>query len=69
MIERIRIQPAPGLTVRKPGSRIAIPTGGLSVNPADPYWRRLIADGDVVPVAEIAPPPQPQPEIEEELGQ
>jgi hypothetical protein len=45
MSERIFIQPAPGLTVRKPvGGYLA--EAGEEVN-RDSYWLRRLADGDV----------------------
>ncbi len=46
MSERIFIQPAPGLTVRKPvGGYLA--EAGEEVN-RDSYWLRRLADGDVL---------------------
>lgn len=46
MSDRIFIQPAPGLTVRKPvGGYLA--EAGEEVN-RDSYWLRRLADGDVV---------------------
>lgn len=58
MITRLHIQPAPGLVVRRPAPPYApIPDGGCMV-PADPYWLRKLANGEVV---EVKPKPAATP--------
>lgn len=50
-MDRVYVKPAPGMTVRKPvGGYLA--DEGEEVN-RDSYWRRRLADGDVV---EAKPP-------------
>lgn len=41
------VKPAQGLKVRNPATGQPIPIEGAKV-PASPYWRRRLADGDVV---------------------
>ena len=38
----------PGRLVRDPATRRVVDQAGLSINPDDPYWSRLLVDGDVV---------------------
>lgn len=47
------VKPASGALVRDPLTRLAV-EAGATVDPNDPYWARLIADGDLVEVPEHA---------------
>lgn len=49
------VAPAEGRTVRDPDTRQVLPAAGAWV-PDTAFWRRRLADGDVVPAA----PPKPQ---------
>ncbi|MDK8187775.1 MULTISPECIES: DUF2635 domain-containing protein [Sphingomonas] len=48
------VDPAPGALVRDPVTMTAV-TPGATVDEHDPYWGRLIADGDLVASATPAP--------------
>lgn len=43
------LKPAPGLVVRDPADGSILPPEGRAVT-VDQYWRRRLADGDVVAV-------------------
>ncbi|RJX18961.1 MAG: DUF2635 domain-containing protein [Desulforudis sp.] len=56
--------PRPGLIVRFPGNKVALPADGAwcsKVGPEGRYWRRRLAVGDVTLGS---PPPDPAPEIQ-----
>jgi hypothetical protein len=44
------VDPAPGALVRDPATTLAI-TAGTTIDENDPYWARLLVDGDVAPAA------------------
>lgn len=46
------VNPASGALVRDPSTYRAI-EAGTDVDPLDPYWSRLIIDGDVVPMPAV----------------
>ena len=48
------VDPAPDALVRDPVTMTAV-TPGTTVDENDPYWGRLIADGDLVASATPAP--------------
>lgn len=48
------VDPAPDALVRDPVTMTAV-TPGTTVDENDPYWGRLIADGDLVTSATPAP--------------
>ena len=53
----MRVKPAaPGLVIRDPVSHQALPAEGGKVADST-FWRRRLAQGDVVPVEEPAPAP------------
>lgn len=39
---------APGRLVRDPATRRVVDAAGITIDPTDVYWSRLIADADVV---------------------
>lgn len=41
------VDPAPGALVRDPATALAI-EAGTTVDENDPYWARLLVDGDIV---------------------
>lgn len=43
----MQIIAVPGRLVRDPETRRVVGDDPLSINPADPHWVRLLADGDV----------------------
>lgn len=47
MPETITVKPAPGLVVRDPATRQALPAEGAEV-PRNTYWMRRLRDGDVI---------------------
>lgn len=53
MTRLIRIQPAPGRQVRDRAGEVL--RGPVAVDPRDPYWRRRLAAGDMVPSPEPKP--------------
>lgn len=44
-----------GRLVRDPVTRRVVDTAGIDVDPSDPYWARMLADGDVAPAPETPP--------------
>lgn len=50
----LNVKPAPGLVVRDPVTRQALPPEGGEV-PDTTYWRRRLADGDVQPSTAATP--------------
>lgn len=58
----MRIVPAPDRLVRDPETRLPLSGDGLTVDPTNLYWARLLADGDVVEAPEPAPEPAPSKE-------
>ena len=50
----MRIVSVPGRLVRDPVTRRPVDTDGLSIDPTDLYWARLLADGDVVKAPDLA---------------
>lgn len=51
----MKVWPAPGHRVRDPGTGLLLTRRGATV-PDNSYWRRRLADGDVL---DAAPPPRP----------
>lgn len=56
MAETLVVKPAPGRRVRDPRTKQPLPETGAEV-PDSVYWRRRLADGDVVRIAPAAPAP------------
>lgn len=54
----MKIRPAPGRAARHPGSFRRLSEAGETVSPS-PYWRRLLANGDVE-IVEAEKPAQPE---------
>lgn len=50
----VHVKPAPGLVVRDPDSKTALPPEGREVE-LSAYWTRRLRAGDVVEVAPPAP--------------
>jgi hypothetical protein len=48
------VKPALGALVRDPATRRAVEPGAI-VNETEPYWSRLIRDGDMLHAPELAP--------------
>jgi len=44
----MQIYAVPGRLVRDPATRLVVDSDGIDVDPNDPHWVRLLADGDVV---------------------
>lgn len=53
----MRVFEVPGRLVRDPATRRVVDAEGVDVNPMDPHWVRLLADGDVTDEAPAAEPP------------
>jgi hypothetical protein len=51
------VNPAPGALVRYPASRRAVEPGD-DIDPTDPYWSRLIIDGDLIAAPAETPTPE-----------
>lgn len=49
----------PGRLVRDPETRRVVGDDPLLINPADPHWVRLLADGDVAPARRARPAKEP----------
>lgn len=58
----MRIVSVPGRLVRDPVTRRPVDADGLTIDPTDVYWSRLLADGDV----EEAPTPKALAKLSEE---
>lgn len=58
----MRIMPVPDRLVRDPETRREVGEEGLTVDPTNLYWARMIADGDVVEVKEPEAPAAPEEE-------
>lgn len=59
----MRIVSVPDRLVRDPVTRRVVDAEGIDVDPTDPHWARLIADGDVAePVTEAKGRKAAQPE-------
>jgi len=52
----MRVFSVPGRLVRDPATQRVVDADGIDVNPFDPHWVRLLADGDVT---DEAPAPEP----------
>ncbi|WP_082467117.1 DUF2635 domain-containing protein [Sphingomonas sp. Leaf25] len=44
----MRIVSVPDRLVRDPATRRVVDDAGITIDPTDLYWARLLADGDVV---------------------
>jgi hypothetical protein len=44
----MRVVPAPDRLVRDPQTGRQVDADGITIEPTDLYWARLLADGDVV---------------------
>ncbi len=55
----MRIVAVPGRLVRDPVTRRPLDADGLTVDPNDFYWARLIADGDAQVVDDVESEPEP----------
>ncbi len=53
------IMPVPGRLVRDPETRRAVGEEGLTIDPTNLYWARVVADGDVVEAPEPKAPTAP----------
>ncbi|WP_125996097.1 DUF2635 domain-containing protein [Sphingomonas sp. S-NIH.Pt15_0812] len=55
----MQIVSVPGRIVRDPATRRVVDDAGLTIDPFDPAWARLLADGDVAaaPVAATSKEP------------
>lgn len=51
----MRIVPAPDRLIRDPETCRQVGAEGLTINPTDSYWHRLILDEDVVEAPEDQP--------------
>lgn len=51
----MRITAVPGRLVRDPATRRVVDAEGITIDPADPHWSRLLADGDVAEAPEVEP--------------
>jgi hypothetical protein len=60
----MRIYPSPGLIVRDPVKRDALPETGREVPDDDIYWLRRLACGDATTTQPTAPAVQPPPKVE-----
>lgn len=49
----------PGRLVRDPVTRRVVDATPITINPSEPYWARLLADGDVVEAPAEQPAPVP----------
>ena len=45
----------PDRLVRDPATRRLVDALGVEIDPTNPYWARLLADGDVAPAPEPTP--------------
>lgn len=54
----MRVYSVPGRLVRDPATRRVVDADGVDVNPLDPHWVRLLADGDVTDEAPATPMPK-----------
>lgn len=61
----MRIMPVPDRLVLDPETRRAVGPEGLTVEPTNLYWARMIADGDVVVIDETQEPQAPTASNEE----
>lgn len=57
-MDKIYIRPAPGLTILDPATRKPLDIGG-EPKPAETYWMRRLADGDVILVQGAEPARKP----------
>lgn len=58
----MRIVSVPGRLVRDPVTRRVVDAAGITIDPTDVHWVRLIADGDVVEAPdELAPAAEAEP--------
>ncbi|WP_174296535.1 DUF2635 domain-containing protein [Sphingomonas bacterium] len=55
----------PGRLVRDPATRRVVGEEPVTINPAEPYWARLIADRDVAEAPEPTSSPPSEPANEE----
>lgn len=60
----MRIYPSPGLVVRDPIKRDALPDAGREVPDDDIYWLRRLACGDATTTQPTALAVQPPPKVE-----
>lgn len=51
------VDPAPGALVRDPATTLAI-AAGTTIDESDPYWARLLVDGDVAPASTVTTAPR-----------
>ncbi len=57
----MRIIAVPDRLVRDPATRRVVDAAGITIDPVDPHWSRLLADGDVAEAPEAEPAdPAPQ---------
>ena len=52
----MQLYPVPWRLVRDPATRRVVDAEGVTVNPHDPHWVRLLNDGDVTDVPPAAEP-------------
>ncbi|WP_168727462.1 MULTISPECIES: DUF2635 domain-containing protein [Sphingomonas] len=50
----MQIVAVPGRLVRDPETRRVVGDDPISINPADPHWVRMLADGDVAPAPAVS---------------
>lgn len=55
----MRIIAVPDRLVRDPSTRRVVDAEGIIIDPADPHWSRLLADGDVAEAPGAEPEPGP----------
>lgn len=60
----MRIIAVPGRLVRDPVTRRVVDAEGITIDPVDPHWSRLLADGDVAEAPEVEPQPRTPAEVE-----
>jgi hypothetical protein len=58
----MRIVSVPGRLVRDPVTRRPVDADGLTIDPTDVYWARLLTDDDVQEAPEPTAPTEPEEE-------